>query len=285
MNIVPIILGVVLFGLLGYLAFSQVLSINKKISAISSSVVELQTQVKDIQKQVNNNVSFGTDQSLDALIHQIESEIDNETGQIQDTPNDIPTQSLPSVSDYNETEQINDNDLNHDELYADLENDLNNEFETINNEEGANMPVSITENPTNYDNTSVNIELVEDTEDENNEDNGDTEEPSMFDSEGEDDDEDDNEDDNEDNEDYEDDDEDNEDDEDDDEDNDEDDEDDDEDEGGDELTQKLHEHYLNKTQNELKNLCRKHNKSIGGNKETLVTRLLEVKSLRNINLS
>ena len=83
MNLIPIVLGVVLLGLVGYLAYSQITSMNKKISALSSSVVELQTQVKSLQKQMNNNVSFGTEQSLDALIHQIESEIDNETGQIQ----------------------------------------------------------------------------------------------------------------------------------------------------------------------------------------------------------
>jgi hypothetical protein len=77
---------VTLIALLGYLAYMQNASQNKKIKVLNSSVVELQGQVKELQKQVNNNVSFGTQQSLDALIHQIESEIDNQitTDEIQD---------------------------------------------------------------------------------------------------------------------------------------------------------------------------------------------------------
>ena len=57
---------VTLIGLLGYLAYVQNTSQNKKIKTLNSSVVELQGQVKELQKQVNNSVSFGTQQSLDA---------------------------------------------------------------------------------------------------------------------------------------------------------------------------------------------------------------------------
>jgi len=274
MNLIPIVLGVVLLGLVGYLAYSQITSMNKKISALSSSVVELQTQVKSLQKQMNNNVSFGTEQSLDALIHQIESEIDNETGQIQDIPVDMVTQPsshLPVIAQENEQDdQDNQNDveeLNHDELYAELENDLETEIDnelgnelenelenTIEDENGDNI------NENNNDELNVGTDEV------------DVEEPSMFDSEGDEDDEDDEEEDDEEEEDEEDE-----------EDEEEDGDDDELEEAHENLLRKVHDYYLNKTQNELKTLCKKYNKSISGNKETLVQRLLEVDKLRNVS--
>ena len=283
MNLVLIALGVVLMGLLGYLAYSQTTSLNKKISAISSSVVELQTQVKGLQKQLNNNVSFGTEQSLDALIHQIESEIDNETGQIQDAPTDMPvsdsTANLPTISE----------DENND-MYAELESELAQEFDI--QEGGTNEGQGDNNNNVEHvisGSDQVDVEEMSDEHHSNDVDTGDTVEddddddddddiPSMFD-------------------------EDNDADEDEDEDEDNDgDEDEDEDEDNDEdnnvendveelqsdikedFIKKIHDYYLDKTQNELKTLCKTHNKSYSGNKEVLVSRLLEVDSLRNISV-
>ena len=48
--------------------------------------------------------------------------------------------------------------------------------------------------------------------------------------------------------------------------------------------EKLSEFYLSKTQAELRSLCRKHKKPFSGNKQTLVTRILEVEKLRNVSL-
>ena len=52
----------------------------------------------------------------------------------------------------------------------------------------------------------------------------------------------------------------------------------------DDFMEKLSDFYLSKTQAELRSLCRKHKKPFSGNKQALVTRILEVDKLRNVTL-
>ena len=261
---------VTLLGLLGYLAYVQNTGQNKKIKTLNSSVVELQGQVKELQKQVNNSVSFGTQQSLDALIHQIESEIDNQTEpDATESASEVPQSGGMLMDDANV--ECNTQTTENEELYQELESELTNVFEseigtateteTVQNEETTGVEL-VEEEPFSF----IDNELDEDTdEDEDEEDDEDDE---------------------------------------DDEDEDEDDEDEDEDENEDEdaseigednfadlqneveddFMEKLNEFYLSKTQAELRSLCRKHKKPFSGNKQTLVTRILEVDKLRNVTL-
>ena len=273
---------VTLLGLLGYLAYVQNTSQNKKIKTLNSSVVELQGQVKELQKQVNNNVSFGTQQSLDALIHQIESEIDGQTesGATDSATHTQPQQSGGMLMDGTNNEQTLNMEtmegLGSEELYQELESELTNVFATEEVEEVEEVAevaeVAEVEEVANVElveEAGESISLIDDelddTEDEDDEDDE------------EDDDEDDDEDD---------------------EDDDEDDDDDDEDgseigvdnvkelqnEVEDDFMEKLNDFYLSKTQAELRSLCRKHKKPFSGNKQTLVTRILEVDKLRNVTL-
>ena len=263
---------VTLIGLLGYLAYVQNTSQNKKIKTLNSSVVELQGQVKELQKQVNNNVSFGTQQSLDALIHQIESEIDGQT-ESGATDSATPTQQSGGMlmDEVTNEQTLNMENmetmegLESEELYQELESELTNAFET---DEVAEVDLV------------ADVELVEEVTEATEA----TQEPiSLIDDELDDTEDDDDED---------------EDEEDDDEDDDE--EDDEEDEDGseigtdnvkelqneveDDFMEKLNDFYLSKTQAELRSLCRKHKKPFSGNKQTLVTRILEVDKLRNVTL-
>jgi hypothetical protein len=270
---------ITLIGLLGYLTYVQSASQTKKIKTLNSSVVELQGQVKELQKQVNNNVSFGTQQSLDALIHQIESEIDNQTepgasesasqvpqtpgenqsgGMLMDEANDVGT--MGSVEGGGNTDN--------DELYQELESELTNVFES--------EDIAVSE-------TMANVELVE-------------EEPiCLIDNEFDDEEDDEEEDDEEEDDEEEDDEEDAEDAEDADEEEEDDSEDDESEIGEDNVTdlqneieddfmEKLNDFYLSKTQAELRSLCQKHKKPLSGNKQTLVTRILQVDKLRNVTL-
>ena len=289
MKIVFAIGVVTLIGLLGYLAYVQNTSQNKKIKTLNSSVVELQGQVKELQKQVNNNVSFGTQQSLDALIHQIESEIDNQV----DTGNTEPVQENSQVQQSggmlmdeqeNNVEMDVMSSMENDELYQELESELTNAFanDTMEASASATAHVSMTADTSEVEDTS-NIELVEEDV---------TEEPvSLIDNEldySEDEDDEEDEEDEDDEEDEEDED---------DEDEDEDDEEVDEEseigednvkelktEVEDDFMEKLNDFYLGKTQAELRTLCRKHKKPFSGNKQTLVSRILEVDKLRNVTL-
>ena len=263
---------VTLIGLLGYLAYVQNASQNKKIKTLNSSVVELQGQVKELQKQVNNSVSFGTQQSLDALIHQIESEIDNQTESgATESASEVPQSGGMLMDDANL--ESNTQTAENEELYQELESELTNVFEneldsttateTVQNEETTGVELVEEEEPFSL----IDNELDDDAEDEEDEDEDEDE-----------DDEDDDED----------------------EEEDEDDEDEDEDEEAseieeenvkdlqneveDDIMEKLNEFYLSKTQAELRSLCRKHKKPFSGNKQTLVTRILEVDKLRNVTL-
>ena len=291
MKIVFAVGVVTLIGLLGYLAYVQSTSQNKKIKTLNSSVVELQGQVKELQKQVNNNVSFGTQQSLDALIHQIESEIDNqaETGNTESVQENSQVQQSGGMlmdGQENNAEMDVMSSMENDELYQELESELTNAFanDTIETSASASastpVPVSMTTATSEVADTS-NVELVEedvieesvslidnelDYSEEEEEDDSDDEESDEDDEEEDDDDEDD--------------------------DNDEE----EESEIGednvkelkteveDDFMEKLNDFYLGKTQAELRTLCRKHKKPFSGNKQTLVTRILEVDKLRNVTL-
>jgi phosphopantothenoylcysteine synthetase/decarboxylase len=256
---------VTLLGLLGYLAYVQNASQNKKIKTLNSSVVEIQGQVKELQKQVNNSVSFGTQQSLDALIHQIESEIDGQTESGATASSEVPQSGGILMDDANIESNIQTTE--NEELYQELESKLTDVFDSE----------IATETDQTDETTGVvlieeeHFSLIDDELDEEDEDEEDEED--------EDEDEDDEN-----------------------EDKDEDDEGDEDNENEevseieeenikdlqneveDDFMEKLNEFYLSKTQSELRSLCRKHKKPFSGNKQTLVTRILEVDKLRNVTL-
>ena len=80
-------------------------------------------------------MSFGTQQSLDALIHQIESEIDSQTESGTTNTTDVP-QSGGMLMDNTTNEDIMEtvNSIENEELYHELESELSNAFESDNND-------------------------------------------------------------------------------------------------------------------------------------------------------
>ena len=270
---------VTLVALLGYLAYMQHTSQNKKIKVLNSSVVELQGQVKELQKQVNNNVSFGTQQSLDALIHQIESEIDSQTN-----ANDIPEQEHENrLLETTQGKTESQHELQNEQIYDELETELTQELSHDMNEmfqDSEPLNISLIDNELDEE---VVVEEVEAVEDDNEEDKDEDDKEEEEDEEEEDEEEEEEEE---------------EEDEEEEEEEDEEEEDEEEDldlmgedcvqelqnEVEDDFMEKLSEFYLSKTQAELRSLCRKHKKPFSGNKQTLVTRILEVEKLRNVSL-
>jgi hypothetical protein len=279
----------------------QTSSQNKKIKALSSSVVELQTQVKDLQKLSNNNVSFGTQQSLDALIHQMESEIDNQD-------NSEHTEHTEQLENSQDLSGQSPNQLENNELYTELENELTQELnsgssdmfveesdtdaDAVNAADSADDAdaVNAADSAVNADavntdadvNTKslegsgpVEVELLDEEESEESESESEEEvnvastdvdvdvNVAVV------------------------------------EDDSEESEESDEESGvgfmeedvdelqtevQDDFMKKVHDFYLLKTQTELKNLCRKYKKPLSGTKEVLVSRILQIDKLRNVTL-
>ena len=251
MNInIPLILTTVLVLALGYLGWLQFKTVNKKIQALSATVTSLQENMKTLQATQSNNVNFDI-KNIDSLIEKYENEL-HETNQENDevTQNneydEEDFENLDEESRDDEEEYYEEN--NNTEQTQQLETDFNEIAEVEEVQEDENDDDD--DDDDDDDNDDEDIEYVEeenleDVGGDNLEENASSHKISL------------------------------------------------------DLThpdnseikvivsnelEKIKKHYSKKTKNELKNILKTYNKSLTGSKDTLISRILEVDQLKNINI-
>jgi hypothetical protein len=283
LNITVILLAVLVVAI-GYLGYVQSRTLSKKIQSLSSAVVDMQSHVKTLQLQSGNNVSFDIN-NIDSIIHKYESELENiernKTGDVPQTGGDA-TGTNSNIESGNPEQYVTE------EFMKEMSQM---EMPPIPGQMFmAEIVVGQDTDNTQQENLKDSIEIMEVVDAEEEEVSGqesgqesgeESGEESGQESgeDGEDEDEDENEDDVE------------------------------EEESvsqkisldlssfqetqntkniklmvSDELTKKLRNHYLKKSKSELKHLCEQFKKSSAGTKDVLVSRVLEVDELKNINL-
>jgi len=278
MKLVVIVSLVALVGLLGYLSYVQVSTLNKKIKTLSSNVVDLQEKVKSLQHQAANNISLGTQQQLDTLIHQYEAELND----MQDTNEEHAGHNQECENDECDVEHTDhvmaltgggggvdsETHAEEQELFEELQNELHTNMEENSNTSDEDLGEFVNAHDMEDVEDVEDVELVE--EDEEVDEEVDVDEEVNVDADV---------------------------------DVDQDVEMEEVDDGVEmeevdedvemeevddgvsdiqrDLAEKLHDFYLGKSKNELKKLCETYGKAVTGTKELLVSRLLEVDQLRN----